>query len=46
MPFRQDRLGLDHFSASGKVGRELRREVSAATGLVERREKSHSQTVF
>lgn len=46
MPFRQDQLGLDHFSASGKVERELRREISAATGLVERRGKSHLQTVF
>lgn len=46
MPFKQDQLGLDHFSASGKVERELRREISAATGLVERRGKSHLQTVF
>lgn len=45
-PSGQDQLGLDHFSASGKVERELRREISAATGLVERRGKSHLQTVF
>lgn len=45
MPYKQDQLGLALFSATGKVGRELRKEIPAATELLARRGKSHRQTI-